>query len=222
MSSKQQGRRSREVSSSHRLTQVVLTVGTVLALAAAFGPLWVARVGVVIAVVAALLSVRFALAEVRQARAQHLREKVDALRAHGAQLSAERTQNREVVASLAEHNHRANRRIVELQGRIGSLRAELSTLKGDHVAVQSRLTQRDEQVAELRRDLATREAELEALREVEDSAEVLAMPRHAVAADWDALPTAEDLWSDGNHPTVVDLQQLAFPPVVEVEGKKQA
>ncbi|WP_133626709.1 hypothetical protein [Enemella evansiae] len=223
MSTKQQpGRRGREVSSLHRVTQVVLGVGTLLALAAAFGPVWVARVGVVIAVLAALFAVRFAWAELKQARADHAREQVAQLRAHREQLSAERRQSSEVVAALSAHNEQADQRIVTLQSTIGSLRGELSTLRGDHAALTAGLAERDQRIAQLGRDLATREAELQALRETEDAAEVLPMPRHAAVADWDALPSAEDLWSDGNHPTVVDLQQLAFPEAPSTEAKKQA
>lgn len=228
MSTKQPGRHGREVSSLHRVTQVVLAVGTVLALAAAFGPVWVARVGVAIAVLAAILAVRFAWAELRQTRTEYAREQVVQLRAHREQLSAERRHTGEVVAVLSAHNERADQRIVQLQSTIGGLRTELSTLRGDHVALTARISERDQHIARLGRDLAARENELQELRtasasaSADDSAEVLSMPRHAVAADWDALPSAEDLWSDGNHPTVVDLQKLAFPEVPASEAKKQA
>lgn len=209
---------------------IVLSVGSVLAIAAAFGPVWVARVGVVIAVLAALLAVRFAWAELKQARTEHAKEQVAQLRAHREQLSAERRQSGEVVAALSAHNEQADRRIVTLQSTIGTLRGELSTLRGDNAALTAQVNERGQRITRLGRDLAAREAELAELRELRaageapagDAAEVLAMPRHAVVADWDALPSAEDLWSDGNHPTVVDLQQLAFPEAPSAEAKKQA
>ena len=53
-------------------------------------------------------------------------------------------------------------------------------------------------------------------------AEVLPLPRHAAKADWDALPSAEDLWAAGNYPTVVDLQKLAFPAESTDRVRKQA
>jgi len=41
---------------------------------------------------------------------------------------------------------------------------------------------------------------------VNGSIDVVGMPRRAQRSQWDALPTAEDLWSDGDHPTVADLE----------------
>lgn len=83
------------------------------------------------------------------------------------------------------------------------------------------MIERDHRIKRLSEDLAEREEELRVLRGDEGDAEVLAMPRHAAKADWDALPSVEDLWSEGNFPTVVDLPALTLPAASQ-EMRKHA
>lgn len=220
MSTQQANRRNAQFP-LRRAARSALIVGIVLAVAAAFGPIWVVRAGIAVLIVAAILAVRFAWKELSQERRENGLKSLDQLHAHGAQLSAERARNREVLDVLKQAGEENDQKMVELQVRIGQLRTELSSLRGDHAALQAEAIANDHRIKRLTADLAEREAELRTLRGMEDAAEVVAMPRYAEKADWDALPTAEDLWSDGNHPTVVDLQKLVFPGEAD-EVRKQA
>lgn len=206
------GRRS-PVSPHRRATQAALAVGAVLAVAAAFGPVWIVRAGVVVALLSGFLGVRWAWHELRQAREHAGRRQVDDLRHHNAQLSMERRRNLEVVEALQHYDETNSEKLVQLQVTIGELRTEITALNGDKAALVDDVTERDRRIEDLVATLADREAELAELS-ADSGAEIVAIPRHAAhAADWDALPSAEDLWASGNHPTVVDLQKLAYPPV---------
>jgi hypothetical protein len=192
-------------------------MGAVLAIAAAFGPVWVVRAGVGIALIAGLLAVRWGWQELRQAREEAGRTQVADLRNHNAQLSTERQRNLEVVDTLRTQSEDGAEKLVGLQVTIGQLRTEISSLNGDKTGLQADLAERNHRITQLTATLADHESELARLRNelAELEAEIVAIPRYAAAADWDALPSAEDLWASGNYPTVVDLQRLAYPPVTE-------
>jgi hypothetical protein len=206
------GRRT-SVSPQRRAARVALAAGSVLAVAAAFGPVWIVRAGIVVALIAGWLAVRWAWQELRQVREQAGRRQVADLRGHNAQLSTERRRNLEVVEALQHHGEANAEKLVALQVTIGQLRTEISSLNGDKAALLDDVIERDRRIADLTAALAGREAELAEFW-ADAEADIVAIPRHAApAADWDALPSAEDLWANGNHPTVVDLQKLAYPPV---------
>lgn len=200
---------------------MALIVGAVLAVAAMVGPIWVVRAGVIIALIAGCLAVRWAWQELRQQREEAGRNQLADLRSHNAQLSTERQRNHEVVQTLQLRDETNVEKLVELQVTIGHLRTEISSLNGDKASLLDDVMTRDRRIDELVGTLAEREAELAELWAEADEAEVVAIPRHAAAAaDWDALPSAEDLWASDDHPTVVDLQKLAYPPVSEARRRQ--
>ncbi|MDO5498823.1 MAG: hypothetical protein Q4F67_03975 [Propionibacteriaceae bacterium] len=221
MSTQHAGRRT-TTSPLRRATHLTLGAGAVLGLAAAFGPIWIVRAGIALAVIAGVLAVRFAWLELRANRLEHGDQVLGQALAHNEQLTTERQRNLEVVEALRQAGEGADEQVVKLQIRIGQLRTELSSLRGDHAALKADVIARDHRIKRLTADLAARENELREAKGVAEDAEVLSMPRYASKADWDALPTAEDLWSEGNHPTVVDLQKLAFPSEDHEEIRKQA
>lgn len=221
MSSQQAGRRT-ITSSLRRAAIYSLGAGALVGVAAAFGPIWVVRAGIALALIAGVLGVRFAWRETRQERITHSQEVLQQVRAHGEQLSGERQRNLEVVDVLRRAGEERDEEVVKLQLRIGQLRTELSSLRGDNVALKADLATRDQEIKRITADLAAREEELRALKGLADGAEVLSMPRYATKADWDALPSAEDLWASGNYPTVVDLQRLAFPLEGDEKLRKEA
>lgn len=227
MTTQPAGRRSAS-SPLRRAAVHTLIAGAVLAIAAALGPLWVVRAGIVLALVAGVLAVRFAWRESRQERHQHGQQLLSQVRAHNDQLSSERQRNLEIVDVLRRASEDSDEEVVQLQVRIGKLRTELSSLRGDNAALRADVLDRDRRISRLVTDLAAREEELRRLRDASQDAEVYAMPRYAEKAekaekaDWDALPTAEDLWSEGNYPTVVDLQKLAFPNEPVDRARRQA
>lgn len=216
MSKKTTSRRSAAVP-GRRGVRSVLVAGIVLAVAAAFGPIWFVRAGIAIMIVAAVIAVRFAWKQLSDERRENGLKSLDQLHAHGMQLSAERTRNREVLDVLRKQGEENDRKVVELQLTIGQLRTELTSLRGDHAALQAEASAHQHRIKRLTEDLATSEAELRELKGLEEHAEVVAIPRNA---DWDALPSAEDIWADGNHPTVVDLQRLVI--TTDDQLRKQA
>ncbi len=94
--------RREPVTRSHRVTQVVLVVGSVLALAAALGPVWLVRAGVVVAVLTCVATCLLAGRELAEARRRHAQRLLVSDKRHGDALRSERTRNAEVVDALGE------------------------------------------------------------------------------------------------------------------------
>lgn len=128
MSKKTISRRSAAVP-GRRGVRSVLVAGIVLAVAAAFGPIWFVRAGIAIMIVAAVIAVRFAWKQLSDERRENGLKSLDQLHAHGMQLSAERTRNREVLDVLRKQGEENDRKVVELQLTIGQLRTELTSLR---------------------------------------------------------------------------------------------
>jgi chromosome segregation ATPase len=190
----------------------VLVIGTVVAVVAAFGPVWAVRVGVVVAVVAAIVACVAAWREVSDARHQHAREMLATSKAHGAVLTQERRHNASVVDTLSARAQAATAEIkrcravvAEHQTTIETLLAEITTLHGNHAAAQGAIRQRESEIADLQETVRAREAELLALSEV--NGQVRAMPRRMLTEhEEERTPPPEDeLFSADVLPSVTDL-----------------
>lgn len=193
----------------------VLLTGAVVATAAAFGSLWLVRLGLVLALLAGAaalaLAWRAAGRTLRRVREQHAAQVREQVRAHREELSTERADHLAVLDTLdgrldaqRQHNEVLEHRVSTLRTQVKGLRREIATLlpevsslRGDTAALRDRLAEQDATVTGLRAELACREHELEALTD----GEVLTMPRRGV-------PTAEQIWSDGDHPPVVELRAV--------------
>lgn len=202
-----------------RTSQVVLVLGTVLAVGAAFGPAWLARVGVGVAVAAAVVACLFAWREVFGARRQHAQEVLRASQRHGQALREERTRNAGVVDILTRRAGEAGLVIEGQRTVIVTLRAEVAGLHAEQEGLLTQLAQRDTTITSLRRTVGARQAELAALRDAVAAADsdagsgaaVRHMPRRALAeheSTWSEVPGADEVWRDGSHPSVVDLRML--------------
>ena len=113
---------------------------------------------------------------------------------------------------VTERNVQAMAEITRQQTVIAQLHGEVSSLKGDRAALTAEISRRQEVITSLRETVRSREAELQALlaerddSDDSDDAEVHAMPRRVRLEPEDAVPaTEEDIWTDGTHPTVVDM-----------------
>jgi len=200
----------------------VLVAGLILAAALAIGGVWIVRAGVALATVTAVVSVVLAWREARLERKARARDELEAVRAQGMELSRERRANIAVVNSLESRNKAIAARITDLTAEIRVLREELITVRKVNSGLTEEVADRDETIVELRTDLAHAEEELRAL--LGSRAEVVTMPRRGTVAvvssdQWAALPTAEELWSDGDHPTVVDLKALSGQDLERLERK---
>jgi flagellar motility protein MotE (MotC chaperone) len=226
-------RRQAADSALRRLSRNVLIIGSVVAVVAAFGPVWAVRVGVAVAVVAAVVACLYAWREVAEGRRSHAAEMLAASRAHGASLSEERRHNATVLDAMtvrarvaAAELHRSQQTIVTLTATIRSLRGEVSSwqrdassLRGDLDRAREEIRQREGDIASLRETVRAREAELIALSEA--SGQVRAIPRRVLAEHEGASEPAQpdpqpefDVLSDGilaedYRPSVVSLVDAA-------------
>ena len=196
-----------------RATEIVLVAGTVLAVGAAFGPTWLVRFGVAVAVITAVVACVLAWREHFSTRRVHAAQLLQASQQHGRALSEERTRNGQVVDTLTRRAKDAEVVIGGQRVIIATLRGEINTLKGDSAYLRGEVKHRETVITSLRDTVRSREAELTALQAQRDEAAMTAVP-HLVPAVaepvWDDLPDADDLWNDGSHPTVVDMVMIDF------------
>lgn len=216
----------RAVSSpARKVTVGVLVAGIVLAAALAIGDVWVVRAGVALAIATAVTGVVLAWREATIDRRAAARRDLEIARAQGLELSRERRSNISVVNSLEARNNAIATRVDDLTTEIRTLRAEIATLRKVKGELVQDIAERDVDLMALRNELLKAQQELRKL--VGDEAEVFAMPRrgalkaHSAESEWATLPTAEELWSDGDHPTVVDMKALVYP-TPEQEQRRHA
>lgn len=203
--------RIERVSPLRRISQVVLVVGTALAVLSAFGPTWLTRVGLGLAVVTAIVACLYAWREIAHGRRAHAAAQLGASQRHGAALTQERQQNGEVVDTLTYRIKAAQAEVATQRVTIAGLTTEVSSLRGDNADLKRQITMRDVRIASLRQTVRAREVELQVLLADEDDAVVHALPRRVLAENTAALenvPAAVELWADGDHPTVIDLHTL--------------
>ena len=214
-------RRSAELSALRRLSRNVLLVGTVLAVLAAFGPVWVVRAGVLVAVAAAVIACGVAWRELAEVRRQHAAATLAASKAHGSALREERRQNASVVDVLTVRVRDANAQvagqqahiveltanIVGLTTTIASLRSEVSSLQSGHRRDQDEISRREADIAALKDVVRAREAELLALSEA--GGQVRSIPRRMLTEHQpQAAEPSGELWLDDRRPQVVDLADV--------------
>jgi hypothetical protein len=167
----------------------------VVAVAACFGGVWLARAGVAVAVVGGIVACTFAWREVRVTRTTMMAQQSADSRRTGEKLHAERLQHVRLLQVL--------------QSRNGDLRSKLNMSRAD----AARLTQ---EAAQLRGDKIALQLQVSEQQSAAE-AEVLALPRR-VSGHGDAT----DIWDRDGAPTVVELQALANPPVFHGETRQHA
>jgi regulator of replication initiation timing len=214
-----------------RTSLIVLVAGTVLALAAALGPVWLTRVGVVLAVATGVVACVYAWREIRQNRREHALQMLEATRRHGRALTDERSHNASVVDVLANRAGAAQAEVERqrltinglqvqistvrstvstLRGEISMLQGEVSTLRVDNAHLRSELADRGLTIGSLQETVRAREAELAELLKDAADAEVHGLPRRVFAEhEADTAWLEDDQRSgDRDHLTVVDLRTL--------------
>ncbi|HEY0240790.1 MAG TPA: hypothetical protein VGC37_19335 [Friedmanniella sp.] len=187
------GARREPVARAHRATQAVLVVGSVLALAAAFGPVWLVRAGVGVAVVTCVVTCTLAWRELAEARRRHAHRLLVSDRRHGDALRSERTRNAGVVDALSERLSSTGMVVVGQRSTIAKLHGELGVLTTERDGLQEQVAQRDSLIGLFRTSLREQEAALLAVRaqqgELADQisrqadAEIHALPRRSRSTD---------------------------------------
>ena len=190
-----------------RISEIVLIVGTVLAAAAASGPTSVVRLGVAVAIAAALVACAFAWRALNTARRTHAQAMLKVTREHGAALTEERTRNAAVVDTLSRRIRDAGKVIEKQRVTIALQRQQVTHLTEDRVFLRGEIEYRDKFISGLRETVRDREAELIALRD-EPGAEVHHMPRRVLAEHeptWQELNASDDTAAELS-PDAVDLK----------------
>jgi hypothetical protein len=184
------------------MSEIFLVVSTVMAVAAAFGPIWIVRLGLAVAITAAVVACAFAWREIHTTRRAHAQAMLEATRSHGAALSEERTRNAAVVHTLKVRITDARRMIEKQRVTIARKQQQISSLRDDRAYLRGEVEYREKVISALRETVREREAELIVLRDGPD-AEVHHMPRRVLAEHesvWQELSV-----SDGMRPTMVDV-----------------
>jgi hypothetical protein len=192
-----------------RISEIVLIVGTVLAAAAASGPISVVRLGVAVAIAAALVACAFAWRALNTARRTHAQAMLKLTREHGEALTEERTRNAEVVDTLSWRFRDAGKVIEKQRVTIALQRQQVSRLTEDRVFLMGEIEYRDKVISGLRETVRDREAELIALRD-EPEAEVHHMPRRVLAEHetiWQELNAADGTAAEESS-AVVDIKVI--------------
>ena len=193
-----------------RAAKIVLIIGTAISLGSAFGPTWVTKIGIAIAIVAAAVGCSLAWRELWQTRRAHARQLLQISKEHGSALSEERRHNASVLDTMSQ---RVRDYVLVVEGQkitIAQLRSQVSALRGDNAYLKTEIAHREKVITSLRDTVRAREAELITML-AEESAAVENMPRRVLSELEPAksdLPADGDLWTDDSHPTVVDLPAL--------------
>ena len=187
------GRHVAKSSSERSIAIGILSVGSLVVLGSLLGGIWVVRAGAVVALVMAVAAVSVAWMELKRERTEH-REEIK--RQVAIRVEQAERHHAESVAMIDRFNERAQNlksMIAKLRRQLGAANSELSTMRGNSAWLRG-------EVAELEERLA---AEEEARQEIEESSNIVELPRYAKGEK------AIELWiSDDEHPTMVDLAKL--------------
>ncbi len=153
------------------------------------------RAGLVAAVVGGLMACAFAWREVRVTRTTLLAQQSADSRRSQNLLHTERVQHVRLLQVLQGRNGELRSKLITTRAEAAQLNQEAAQLRGDKVALQVELSE----------------------RQAAAEAEVLALPRRI--SDRDGVV---DLWGVDGAPTVVELQALANPPIPENQRRRHA
>ena len=182
-------------SALQRISEVVLIAGTVGAVAAASGPLWMVRIGVAAAITAALVACAFAWRDLNAARHAHAQTMLQAAREHGARMSEERGRNAAVVDALSMRIADAGKVIERQRTRLAQQRLEMSSLNEERAYLRGEIDYRDKAITALRETVPNQDAELITSSD-QSEAEVHHMPRRILVGHdfvWQELSAEDEL-----------------------------
>lgn len=157
----------------------ILALGTLLALASLAGPEPMLRIGVVVAIAAALGSIAASWREITSIRRQHAQDLLALSRRHRDELRMTRQRNDAVLKSVSGRAHRWRQEVDRLQSQVNGLRQELITLRLALGASRHSIIRAEATISGLRETLRDRDTEIALIRATEESpsAAIYALPR---------------------------------------------
>jgi hypothetical protein len=207
-----------------RAAKIVLILGTASSFGLAFGPNWATKIGIAVAVAAAIVGCMLAWRELSQVRRAHAHQVLEISKKHGKALSEERRHNAGVLDLMSK---RVKEYVVVVEGQkitIAQLRGQVSALRGDNAYLKTEIAHRETVIVSLRETVRAREAELVTLLTDDSDAAVHTLPRRVLAeitAGPDEVVAAGDLWADSSHPTVVDMPPIEDSAIPDFEGNRK-
>jgi len=213
------GARQAKPSAWRRRSEIVLVTGTVLAVVAALGPGWSARLGVAIAVASAIAGCVFAWRELFAVERSHARAVLQTSQRHGQQLREEREHNASVVGALSDRVQEATATIGGQSRTIASLRHEVFELEGARTELRGELQQRDRVIGSLRSTVRAQDATIRGYEErLRDDAAATGTDDQSSAAEVHHMPRrvrAElEVAAPGSVPVDVRTLETAFAAVL--------
>ncbi|PIF02757.1 MAG: hypothetical protein CR979_00805 [Propionibacterium sp.] len=200
------------------VTLAILIIGTVVSVALAFGTDWTVRIGLGVAIAMAFTSAIMSWRELDRVSEAYRLELKAVLAANMEQADRHHRDSLELIDRYDAHADQLRAMIRKINTQLGSAHAELAAMRGNSVWLRGEIAERQARIEVLEK----RVAELQSMQSKGDSdTNLLSLPRYGVSSGQDPLPTAEELWADGDYPTIVDLALVAFSPD-EVEERKQA
>lgn len=193
-----------------KLAFAVLAVGTIGCLLASFGPIWAVRVAVAVAAAMAYGAVALAWHELSVVRKAHRLQLKAAQDSVVAASDKHRADSIEMIDRFNARTAQLRDVITRLRGELSSARAELSSMRGNSVWLRGEVAERQARIDQLAERIAELESRLAASEGVTESV-IHALPRFAASGRRGQLPTAAEIWPDGDFPTVVDLSAIVFP-----------
>lgn len=191
------GRRVAQKSSERNLALTILVVGTLATVASLFGGIWFVRGGALVAVAMAFVAVGIAWRELERERSAH-REEVR--RQVSLRVEQSDKYHGDSMAMLDRFAHRVDnlKSVIATQRRqLGAANAELSSMRGNSVWLRGEIAERQSRVDALTARLAD--------IETQQADNVIDLPRRGAASH---DPRVEDLWGNGEHPTMVNLARI--------------
>lgn len=167
--------KSSKTPSPRRPTFLGLCIGTVAALACAVGPLWMVRLGVLIAIAMAVISVVSSWRQMDRMVTEHMAQ-LRELREQARQASS--AHHQEMMATIERFTARSasyKAEIARHRAELDELRAGLASANLDAEAKQTRISALNKIVSDLEKQLE------QAVDEVELARQVMSLPRRGVS-----------------------------------------
>jgi hypothetical protein len=206
-----------------RAAKIVLIIGTASSFGLALGPNWATKIGIAVAVAAAIAGCMLAWRELWQVHRAHAQQMLEISKKHGKALSEERRHNAGVLDLMSK---RVKEYVIVVEGQkvtIAKLRGQVSALRGDNAYLKTEIAHRETVIVSLRETVRAREAELVSLLTDDSDAEVHTLPRRLLAESSAGSEEVADgdLWTDGSHPTVVDMAPIEDSALPNFEGDRK-